>query len=631
MHRIAPHCLLLLILFLPSGAGAETRLELNISGVEGELLANVRALLSLERDKGDPRLTGSMIERLHRRAPREIRRALQPFGFYRPEIVGTLEPPAPDRPAWLATYRIDPKDPVRIETAEIGVAGPGADDPALAAESRGFPLQSGAVLDHRRYEDGKRDLLQTARRLGYLDARLTRHRVEVDPKSYQARVELRMDTGPLYRLGSVQWEQQGFELDYLQSFVPFRPGDPFTPDSLAELRRALGASGAFARVDVERLPAAADDPTLIPLKVSLTPNKPNLYRARVGWGTDTGLGLHLDWYRRYLGERGHSLRTGIVLVEERSKLAAEVNYLIPIDPLAQSRLELFARHQGKDLSYQDVELPEGGKTRILGNTVGVLWPRPRRTWNGLTLEERIGLSFLSESYDVFDVLFGHYSPFLQDLIEDFLGDDRQVLQPSFRVLTPSIGWTLRRSDDVMYPRRGDFLDFELRGALDGLGSNVSFWQARLRSVFIRPVRQSDRLILRGDLAFTDADTIRLESLGDIAFNQLPEFYEFRTGGARSVRGYGFETLLPEDSVTGGKHLVVTSLEYEKALITNWSAAAFLDLGNAFNDFSEFDLKQGAGVGVRWRSPVGLVRLDLAVPLGEADDPFQLYLTIGPEF
>jgi translocation and assembly module TamA len=630
MDRVAHLALWYLVLVLPLAAAGQIQVEVRILGLEGDLASNVRALLSLERDKADPRLTPRIIERLHQRAPDEIRRALEPFGYYRPQIDARLLPPQAEDGTWLAEYRIDPEDPLRVTSADIGIVGPGGDDPKLRCEVDAFPLKPGRILDHRRYETGKRDLLQAARRLGYLEASLGRHRIDVDTQAYTARIAITLETGPRFRFGPAAFEQSGFDDAYLRSFIPFRTGDPYTPEPLAELRRALAATGAFQRVDVERLPAATEDPTLVPLLVHLEPFKPNVYRARVGWGTDTGFGVHFDWNRRYLWGRGHALRLGTVLVQERSKLVADADYAIPLDPLTQSRLELFARHQGKDLAYTDVGLSEGGTTRILNNTLGVSWARPRESWAGLELTEQVGLTFLTESYDVFDVLFGHFSPFVQGILETVLGEDREVLRPSFRALVPNFEWSVRRSDHAMFPRRAEYLSLELKGAFNGVGSNVGFWQARLGGVFIRPWGR-DRIILRGDLGYTDADTIVVESLGNIAFNQLPELYEFRTGGARSVRGYGYETLLPADSVTGGKQLVVASVEYEKALADSWSAAVFTDVGNAFNDYAEMDLRQGAGVGVRWRSPVGLVRLDLAVPLSEADDPFQVYLTIGPEF
>ena len=112
---------------------------------------------------------------------------------------------------------------------------------------------------------------------------------------------------------------------------------------------------------------------------------------------------------------------------------------------------------------------------------------------------------------------------------------------------------------------------------------------------------------------------------------MPEYYEFRAGGARSVRGYGFETIFPSDAITGGKHQLVASLEYEHEIIPDWSGAVFVDAGDAFNDFDDFNEKLGVGFGVRWRSPVGVARVDLGFPLDDADDSFQIYITVGPEF
>jgi len=98
-----------------------------------------------------------------------------------------------------------------------------------------------------------------------------------------------------------------------------------------------------------------------------------------------------------------------------------------------------------------------------------------------------------------------------------------------------------------------------------------------------------------------------------------------------VRGYGFQELFPSDAITGGKHQLVASIEYEHEIIPDWSVAVFLDGGNAFNDFDNIDEKLGTGIGIRWRSPVGLARIDLGVPLDDDEDSFHVYITIGPEF
>jgi translocation and assembly module TamA len=142
------------------------------------------------------------------------------------------------------------------------------------------------------------------------------------------------------------------------------------------------------------------------------------------------------------------------------------------------------------------------------------------------------------------------------------------------------------------------------------------------------VGEQGRLLLRGALGYTEAESRTVLSVN---FNQLPEYYEFRAGGGRSVRGYGFETLFPEDTLTGGKHQLIASIEYEHSFLPDWGAALFVDAGNAFNDFDNIEPKTGVGVGLRWRSPVGLARIDLGFPLDDADDSFQIYITVGPEF
>ena len=107
---------------------------------------------------------------------------------------------------------------------------------------------------------------------------------------------------------------------------------------------------------------------------------------------------------------------------------------------------------------------------------------------------------------------------------------------------------------------------------------------------------------------------------------------FFTGGAQSVRGYAYQSLGPVDAngeVTGGKYLVVGSIEFEHSFKNKWGVAAFYDVGNAINDISD-DLKKGTGIGVRWKSPVGPVRIDLASAISLEGNPWRIHITIGPD-
>jgi len=100
-----------------------------------------------------------------------------------------------------------------------------------------------------------------------------------------------------------------------------------------------------------------------------------------------------------------------------------------------------------------------------------------------------------------------------------------------------------------------------------------------------------------------------------------------------VRGYDYETLAPEDDegrLIGGEQLLTASLEAQRRVTGQWWAASFIDTGNAFSNWDSNGLKTGAGLGVRWISPVGPIRLDVAHPF-DSQDSFRIHFSIGPEF
>ena len=139
-----------------------------------------------------------------------------------------------------------------------------------------------------------------------------------------------------------------------------------------------------------------------------------------------------------------------------------------------------------------------------------------------------------------------------------------------------------------------------------------------------PLGDSDRLILRGQAGTTwTSDLVA-----------MPPSLRYFAGGDRSIRGYawrevGPRTPPPDKYALGAKHVVVGSAEYEHYFGGGpWGAAAFVDTGSAFDD--TIDLHTGVGVGLRWKSPVGPVRIDIAHGLNKPDSQFQLYLNIGAD-
>jgi translocation and assembly module TamA len=166
------------------------------------------------------------------------------------------------------------------------------------------------------------------------------------------------------------------------------------------------------------------------------------------------------------------------------------------------------------------------------------------------------------------------------------------------------------------------LSLELRAATDAVLSDTSFLQAIARGKWIWSSPRGRRFLVRGDIGVTAQSD----------FADLPASVRFFAGGDNSVRGYEFDALGPVDAagqVIGGSALATGSFEFEQPLTARWSMALFVDSGNAFEG-SHIDARTGAGLGARWQSPLGPIRLDLAHPLDDDTTRWRLHVSLGPD-
>jgi len=163
----------------------------------------------------------------------------------------------------------------------------------------------------------------------------------------------------------------------------------------------------------------------------------------------------------------------------------------------------------------------------------------------------------------------------------------------------------------------------VRGANNAFFSDTSFLQAHLQTKLLVPLTDSTRLLLRGEVGAT----------GVKSFTELPVTQRFFAGGDQSVRGFVYNSLGPRDAqgnVIGGKDLMVGSLEIDQMFGPVFGAAVFIDTGNVLNTFAN-SLEKGVGAGLRWRTPVGMVRFDLAHPVKRPDlDRVRVHISIGPD-
>jgi translocation and assembly module TamA len=182
-----------------------------------------------------------------------------------------------------------------------------------------------------------------------------------------------------------------------------------------------------------------------------------------------------------------------------------------------------------------------------------------------------------------------------------------------------------RYDSLIRPTRGFHYRLEARGTTQTLGSDVGFVQFLGSGDVLVPLPEGFSVKLRGQTGATSMN-------GN--FLDVPITFRFFTGGDNSVRGYAYQSLGPKDAqgdVVGGKHLLVGSIELERAIGASWGVVAFYDAGNAFDDLDTLEFAQGAGLGIRYYTPVGPIRLDIARQVGVSDPEYRFHFTVGMQF
>ncbi|HSG40521.1 MAG TPA: autotransporter assembly complex family protein [Thermoanaerobaculia bacterium] len=550
--------------------------RVEVEGVGRDLERNIRSVLSLETEDEDE-LTEEEVRRLHADAAEEIEQALQPFGYYRPRIRSELRQ---EGERWIARYEVDEGPPIKVASVDLRLTGAGADAPEFREVVREFPVNEGDVLFHPDYERGKDALTELAAAEGYIDAEFQQSQVRVDLDRYRADVVLHYDTGPRYRFGEVSFNQDVLDPDVLRGYVTFKPGEPLDVNKILEMQNALSDSPYWSRVEVLTQPEEARD-LRVPVVVNLVPSKTMRFSGGVGYGTDTGARVRGAWELRRLNRQGHRGQAEILASEIEQSV--QLSYLVPG---RYPRTDTLAYNAAYSREITDVADSETG-------LLGAQYTRYREGWH-----ESYSLTYQREDYEV--------------------GLDEGISN----LLVPGVGWERVKADDRITTRNGYRLLLTAQGADGNVLSDTTFLQGSVEGKLIRTLGERHRLISRGQVGYTATDELR----------ELPPRFRFFAGGDRSVRGFGYRELGREDeagNVIGGEALLVGSLEYEVLFLEKWGAAVFFDTGNAFRDFGG-SLERGAGFGIRWRSPIGPIRADMAWALTEEGRPFRFHLNIGPD-
>jgi translocation and assembly module TamA len=547
--------------------------DVDIEGLDEALERNVRAYLSLADVGCDA--PAWLLRRQYRNAPQEIREALEALGHYEPTIESSLDI---SQKCWRASFVVEAGPPVTVSRVDVDV-GELEKYEAMQARLRARRDLVDKVLDHGAYEAYKQSIDSVARTLGYFDSQFRTARVAVDTKTRTAAITLALEAGVRYRFGPVSVESTALLPELVRAYVPFAEGGPYDGNEVAQLRRDLNDSGYFGAVVVKAEPATSGE-KIVPVSIEVGPPTPRrVYTVGVGYATDTGVRLRADVTDRLRNEKGHRAGASILLSSVRSHVDA--NYRFPHN---NPMNDWFSVDAG--LTREDTDTSKTDAIRF-----GVRHVHERAfKW--------VETNFVELSFEDFEIA----------------GE-----RADSRLLMPGTSWTKTAADAGPRPMNGYRLTAEIRGAHRYLGSTNDFVQSRMSGKIIFGLGSRLRVLARGEVGYTVKDD----------FATLPPSVRYFAGGDNSIRGYEYQQLGPEEDgeVVGGSRLVLGSLEADYPFLQGWSVAAFVDTGSAYDDKPE--LSTGAGLGVRWYSPLGPIRVDLAHPF-DSDDDIRLHITIGPD-
>ena len=586
MRRICRHLSLLWLLLVP--ALSRAGVQLTVDGVDDPLKAAVVAGVSLSQ-YANRDVSEAQVQRLYDRAGAEVDSALRPYGYYDAHATGTIEQVGKD---WRIHLHVTPGPAVKVTSIDVQLDARAAALRPIRAARRQLDKLKGERLDDHAYDAARDGLNNALTANGYLDAKLIVHRVEVNRGEHSAAVRLAWEVGRRYRYGQVRFEGSQFQRNFLQRYVPFKTGDYFDQNQLLNLQQALNAADYFSLVNVSPEIDAAKN-GVVDVTVQLAPAKRRIYTAGLFVGTDTGVGIRGGVEYRWVNSYGHKWKNDIVLAQRLKTIASQ--YTIPLPGDDQRSLNF-------GVTYRDANTVTS-QSRTLE-----LVANQSQLWHDWVLT--VGAHALTGSFDVGK--------------RPNEPERTPGVEHGSSTLVYAEGSLSRKvADNLDFVRRGWSLSLDARSTAGDLLSTTRMSEITASGKWIRGFWRDNRLILRGDLGHVWTGN----------FDALPPQLRFFAGGDQSIRGYAYQAIGPQNAfgrVIGGNSLVIGSATVEHYFTPRWGIATFVDAGNAFNGVRVHP-KIGTGIGVRWRSPVGMIRVDVGTPINDAQHHgVELHLVIGPD-
>ncbi len=543
---------------------------------------NILAFLAPE----EVALRQNIIDRV--RLEKRVREAASALGYFSPTIdlttIDDAKKKKGDVPPLL--FIVKPGPATTIADVKVTLLGEGKNFEPFLKVLKTAP-KVGTVLNQGDYDAFKTKLTNTALAYGFFNAHFTQHQLGVEPTTHKAYWDLTFDTGHRWTFGELTINDETIAPKLVRALSPFKAGDPYESEKVADYTRRLNETGWFTSALVAPEPTVPDPTKALPMEATLVPREANALDFGLGYSSDVGPRTRVAWTKPRLNPKGWSLvsETTLSKPEQTQDLSLKV-------PVSRSPLTDYWLYQG------------GAKRTDLNDTrqdhfvLGVSrLHTTKKDW-----QLAAGLRFT-------------YDRFIQG----------EGLKKT-KYFIPSVSAVRTRTRGGLNPTWGDTQRYTLEGSLKGGISDTSFVRARIDQAWLRSFGSRHAVLVRGTLG-----AIWVENKHD-----LPPDLRFFAGGDNSIRGFDYQKISPKSAsghLTGGRYLATASLEYRYRVTGPWWAATFVDTGDAFNTFKGFDQKTGVGVGVRWTSPIGPIKFDLARAISEAPTGkyhWKFYIGLGAE-
>ncbi|MEJ0058130.1 MAG: BamA/TamA family outer membrane protein [Terricaulis sp.] len=568
-------------------AGAGTAAADSPVVLEGADEEQREAILDLLPDREAP-TTLFEAERITEEAAARAGAWLRSEGYYAAEIV----PEAQEDPP-LARLRIAPGRRFVYAAPELKFVGAAPDAASARAAQEiierivpGAPARAAEVLQ---VEGAAVLALQDA---GYADASAAPRRVIVDHAASTLKAEFNVSAGAPVRLGDVRAEPGGaFRDSFIERLRNWEPGDAYSPEKLARIRRDFNSTGAVSRLTTRLEPAGADGLRDVVLEVEAA--KRNAYELGIGYSTTEGAGVEGEWTRRNLTGRADPLIVSATLSELLQ--SAEVELRRP----HAAGLERMRRYSAT-IAHEDT-------TAFSRNGIAIA--------TSVDADQRLDLGL---SYGV---------QLSANFYDETAGVENAYVLSTFAEL---------RNDTTDVPldaRDGSIVELRVEPALSAGDESLAFVRATADGRIYESFGEHDRVTLaaRTRLGWVEAVS------GNV--NDIPPDRRFYAGGGGSVRGYEYNSIYPLERdalglTPGGQGAFEVSMESRVRFGDRIGGVVFVDGGNAFDSWEDAaDLKWGVGFGARYDLGFAPLRVDVAFPLdpGEDDPDFALYISLGQAF